>query len=265
MIQLPDKKAIQSAFDRAATRYDQASSVQKKICQQLLDGLNFFTPPHQTFNACRENDFRVLDAGCGTGFGSGLIAQRFPQAQITQLDLSLAMLQQTLLKHKVVGDLEQLPLSAQVFRLYWSSLSVQWCELNPVLSEAFRVLKPGGQIAMATLGISTFDELKQTFAQIDHFNHTLEFVDSQAVFDAAASAGFQNIKVCQHTETTYHHSVVALLHSIKAVGANQIPHTTQSRKLNRTALKQLANAYESLRTDAGLPLSYQVIRLYADR
>lgn len=255
MIPLPPKKAIQHAFDRAAHRYDEAASLQKYVCKQLLDGLHL-----------SEDTLDVLDAGCGTGLGSALIAQRYPKAQITQLDLSLAMLNQSVFPKKILGDLEQLPIREHRFDLYWSSLSVQWCNLDQALHEAHRVLKPGGHLAIATLGLDTFQELRHAFAQLDPFNHTLAFLDSQQIHDLSLSRGFKNLKMQVETKISYHPNLTALLHSIKAVGANQISNANPAaRKLSRSGFEKLSNAYETMRTPAGLPLRYQVIRVYAHR
>lgn len=251
-LDLPRKRAVQQAFDRAAARYDQAASIQKQICHRLFADINLIKNPET-----------ILDAGCGTGFGSQLLCRRYPFAQIAQLDLSMSMLKQNEQPIKTVGDLEQLPIANNAVDLYWSSLSVQWCDLTSVLQEAHRVLKPAGTMAIATLGRQTFRELRTAFAQIDTQSHTLNFVDSLQVEHTAKTLGFSKLCVLTHTETTYHANLGNLLHSIKAVGANQIDYSNHRRPLTRQALAHLTDNYEKMRTAQGLPLTYQVIRLYA--
>ena len=63
-----NKQRVQHAFDRAATTYDGAAVVQRRVCDRLLAELAWDgTPPA-----------RILDAGCGTGYGAGILRHRWP-------------------------------------------------------------------------------------------------------------------------------------------------------------------------------------------
>ena len=64
------KQRVRESFDRAATTYDAAAVVQRRICQRLLDELDPALPAPAS----------VLDAGCGTGYGARLLRQRWPAA-----------------------------------------------------------------------------------------------------------------------------------------------------------------------------------------
>lgn len=250
----PAKARVRRSFERAAPSYDSAADVQRRICDTLAAHL---PPPRQAPS-------RLLDAGCGTGYALPLLQARFPAAQALALDLSQGMLQR--IAHpccRLLGDLENLPLVTGSLDLYWSSLAVQWCELPQVLAEARRVLAADGQLALATLGPGTFHELRHAFAGVDAHAHTLAFHSADEVRQIAAAAGFFTVDVRQHGETAYYADFRSLLKAVKAVGANQLGEGRRTSLLSRAAFARAEAACETLRTPAGLPLSYEVITLYA--
>jgi len=97
-------------------------------------------------------DDRVLDVGCGTGFGTeGLLDHT---EHVYGLDQSRHQLEQAwkkLGKHNPVafhfGDAERLPFEDGSFDVVWSSGSIEYWP-NPVtgLRELRRVVEPGGQV-----------------------------------------------------------------------------------------------------------------------
>jgi demethylmenaquinone methyltransferase/2-methoxy-6-polyprenyl-1,4-benzoquinol methylase len=97
-------------------------------------------------------DDRVLDVGCGTGFGTeGLLRET---EHVHGLDQSVHQLEKAwakLGKHDPVafarGDAERLPYKDDTFDALWSSGSIEYWP-NPVdaLAEFRRVVKPGGPV-----------------------------------------------------------------------------------------------------------------------
>lgn len=79
---------IKDLFDRAAERYDRARR-QLVPCFEDFYGTALDVIPHE-----RDAAIRVLDLGAGTGLLSALIAQAFPRAHFTLVDISDAMLDQ---------------------------------------------------------------------------------------------------------------------------------------------------------------------------
>ena len=95
---------------------------------------------------------RVLDVGCGTGFGTEGLRQYTDD--IHGLDQSVHQMQRAFErfgKHDVVnfyrGDAERLPFADDSFDAVWSSGSIEYWP-NPVdgLSEIRRVAKPGSTV-----------------------------------------------------------------------------------------------------------------------
>ena len=66
----PDlKQRVRASFDRAAVTYDSAAVVQRRVCDRLLATL----VARSTFDTTPPT--HILDAGCGTGYGAGLLRQ----------------------------------------------------------------------------------------------------------------------------------------------------------------------------------------------
>ena len=248
----PAKPLIRRSFDQAADTYDAAAEVQRLACQQLADAL-----PDSPGSGL------ILDAGCGTGYGLRLLLERFPAMQGIGLDIAPAMLHRARPLTTLVGDIEQLPLATSSVDLYWSSLTAQWCALDVVLAEAVRILRRGGQLALATLGSATFNELRTAFASSDNYRHTLNFLTPAAVSAHAQRADLHTIHIAHRPLVTFHKDFRTLLHSIKAIGANQIGTGQRRGLMSRSVWQKAEAAYEQQRQPNGLPLTYDLIFLIA--
>ena len=257
-MQAHTKQSVRQSFNRAATSYDAAAVVQKEVCEQLLARLDYQIPPKQA---------RILDAGCGTGFGARLLQARWPDAQLTLLDFAPAMLAHTLGtgKYRCVADIEALPFANASFNLWWSSLTIQWCNTRHVFKEAHRVLMPDGLLAVSTLGAGTFAELRKAFSAVDAYQHTLNFTTPEEISDALYQLGLKNIHIQRTTSTLHYPDLKTLLRAVKAVGANQVTAGGRSTLMGRTSWQNLETAFERMRTPQGLPLSYDVLMAYATK
>lgn len=98
-----------------------------------------------------EADDRVLDVGCGTGFGTEGILEHTDE--VYGLDQSPHQLEKARDKlgddpvQFCLGDAERLPFADDSFDVVWSSGSIEYWP-NPVdaLEECRRVARPGGQV-----------------------------------------------------------------------------------------------------------------------
>lgn len=250
----PSKARIRDSFERAAPTYDGAADIQRRICTQLAAGLPDIAPA------------RLLDAGCGTGFAQANLQARFPNAHSVALDLSPAMLDRVAAPCcRVSSDLEHLPLADASLDLYWSSLAVQWCDLGTALREAHRALRPNGLVALASLGPATFHELRHAFADVDDYRHTLSFHSENEIRKIAVNQGFAAVNTKKSTKTAFYADFKTLLRAVKAIGANQLGDGRRTSLMSRTTFQRAEAAYEELRRSAGLPLTYDVIYLYAQK
>lgn len=249
----PPKARVRDSFERAAASYDSAAAVQRWVCGRLAASLPAMITPGI-----------ILDAGCGTGFGLRLLRERFLPGNLIGLDIAPAMLARARVappSYRLGGDLEHLPLADASLGLYWSSLTLQWCDLAAALAEADRILWPGGTLAVATLGPGTFAELKEAFAAADRYPHTLSFHDTGAVNALAAAAGFEHLRVWRERKVAHYPDLRTLMRAVKAIGANQLGAGRRTGLMSRQAFARAEAAYEARRQPAGLPLSYDVIFL----
>jgi malonyl-CoA O-methyltransferase len=269
------KSRVRDSFDRAADTYDAAAVVQRRVCQRLLDELEL---RHAATLAAP----RILDAGCGTGYGARLLHARWPGAVIANADFAPAMLALARASRNrrddgdenydsdanatyCAADIEHLPFAAASFDVWWSSLAIQWCQPTAVFAEAARVLRPGGALAVSTLGPRTFAELDDAFAGIDAHRHTLAFCDPATIAGALAHAGFSDVRIVRETHAVHYPDLKTLLRAVKAVGAHNVGDGARSGMLGRRAWQRVEAAYEAHRSAAGLPASYDVILAYAIR
>jgi len=96
---------------------------------------------------------RILDVGCGTGAGALFLAREFPQARVRGVDLSEEMIHAAIAKVGLdpegriafkVADASSLPYSENSFDL------VAQLNMPPFFAELARVLRPGGQVIVAS-------------------------------------------------------------------------------------------------------------------
>ena len=261
----PLKQRVRESFDRAATTYDAAAVVQREVCDRLLEeliisvtlaGAHFGRAP-----------LRILDAGCGTGYGARLLRAKWPAAHITGVDFAPAMLALARRATDVClsADIEDLPFADRHFDLWWSSLSIQWCDVDKVFFEAARVLGPAGRIALSTLGPNTFTELREAFSGVDQHRHTLPFSEPDVISAALAAAGLGELTLRREQHTVYYPDLKQLLRAVKAIGAHNVGAGARSGMLGRSAWQKVEAAYEKHRQAAGLPANYDVILAYGKK
>ncbi len=250
---LPDKRQVAASFSRAAASYDSVAELQRAVGHALLAQLPPGLAPQ-----------RWLDLGCGTGYFSRALGERLPASQGIALDIAEGMLKHARpaggAQHFIAGDAERLPLKTGSFELMFSSLAVQWCaNFDAVLSEAFRVLQPGGVLAFASLCVGTLDELRESWRAADGWVHVNRFRTFEAYQQLCAASGFRVTSLERRPHVLYYPDVRSLTHELKALGAHNLNPGRPGGLTGRARIAALVQAYEQFRQAQGLPATYQVV------
>lgn len=146
---------IQKKFDKAALTYDSFATVQFNSAKILTEYVSRKIQPKT-----------VLDLGCGTGFVTKLLLNKFPKATFTLNDISADML---LVAKKTIGhdvkiikgNMEEIDFEDH--DLIISNLSFQWLEN---MDETVRNLKKRAKVlAFSCILDGTFDEWKTKFLE----------------------------------------------------------------------------------------------------
>ncbi|MNG59711.1 Malonyl-[acyl-carrier protein] O-methyltransferase [compost metagenome] len=240
-----NKQAVASAFSRAAGSYDAAAVLQRDVGERLL-GMG-----------AEHRGERLLDAGCGTGHFS----RRWRELgkQVTALDLAPGMLafarRQQAADHYLLGDIENVPLPAAAVDICFSSLVVQWCsDLPRALAELYRVTRPGGLILFSTLAEGSLAELGDAWQQVDGERHVNDFLPLAQI--DAACAGYRH-RLETERKTLHYPDVMALMRSLKGIGATHLHQGREAGLLSRRRLAALQAAYP--RRGGEFPLSYHLV------
>lgn len=249
---LPDKRQVAASFSRAAASYDSVAELQRDVGQLLLERLPPMVPG------------RWMDLGCGTGYFTRALGARFGEANGLALDIAEGMLRharpQGGAAYFVAGDAERLPLEAASCDLMFSSLAVQWCEaFDSVLSEAYRVLKPGGVFAFTSLCVGTLHELRDSWRQVDSLVHVNRFREFETYRKLCAASGLSVVSLEKHPHVLHYPDVRSLTHELKALGAHNLNPGRPGGLTGRARILALVEAYERFRQTQGLPATYQVV------
>ena len=247
-----NKQAVANAFAKAVNSYDHFASFQRDVGQHLLSLL------------AEPSLGKVLDLGCGTGHFSSILAQK--SDVILALDLAPAMARRAASHHQkilpLVGDADHLPLRDNSITTVFSSLVLQWCdELSKPLTELKRVASK--QVVIATLLQGSLRELASSWQVVDGKPHVNRFLSKAQVELALGQAGIAHYHLEIKTHRLYFSDPRSVLSELKGIGANHL-HSADAKEKGLAGvklLKAMFTQYEQLRTEQGIPVTYQVCYL----
>jgi len=258
-----DKSRMRQSFHRAAKQYDAAAILQRQVREEMLSRLD----------VVKLEPSVILDAGCGTGHGLSALLKQFKKAQGIALDIAEGMLARSRALFPwyrfwqssprfVCADIEAMPIATASVDMVWSNLAVQWCnDMDTVLQEFRRVLKPEGLLMFATLGPDTLNELRE--ASGNGHTHVSRFIDMHDIGDALTRAGFSApVLDVMHYTLTYD-TVESVMRDLKAIGAHNATAGRAKGLSGKGFLHKLRQGYEVFRRDGKLPATYEVVFVHA--
>lgn len=250
-----EKKRVAQSFDRAAPYYNRMALLQKRIGYELLGKLELKKLSCQ----------KILDVGCGTGFCIEQLSHCCELSTYTALDIALGMLQvaRSRLGKEVIyicAEAESIPLADHQFNVVISNLALQWCpNLDLVLSELNRILKPGGLLAFTTFGAETLNELREAWRVVDNFNHVNRFTGVKDIERSMKETGFDQCIIESQSLAIQYPSVIELMQELKGVGAHNVTCGRSRSLTGKGKIFQMIAAYEAMQSDKRIIANYQAI------
>ncbi|MBU1616491.1 MAG: methyltransferase domain-containing protein, partial [Candidatus Margulisbacteria bacterium] len=166
-----NKEMVRANFSRGASLYDDQAFLQKELSDQLLAMLVDCSPT------------RILDLGCGTGYLTGLLAERYPLALVVGIDIAPGMIDAARERSHpniryVVADAENY--TEGRYDLIVANAALQWMDLSLIFSNVLKLLLPGGRFVFSTFGPRSLGELKACGFRVNEFP-SLEAIAAQLV------------------------------------------------------------------------------------
>jgi malonyl-CoA O-methyltransferase len=165
----------------APAHYADAALLANTIGQEMLTRLDWVALKPQV----------VLDVGCGTGFFTRALQERYPEAQVLAVDNAYPMLQaaaqQADAATYLCADAYALPLGDQSVDLIFANLLLPWCDdLEKLMREWRRVLRKDGLLVFTSFGPDTLRVWREELGNLMLPN----FIDMHLVGDVLTKSRF---------------------------------------------------------------------------
>ena len=169
---LQNKKGlVQNVFDQVYDRYDLMNDFMSLGVHRLWKKnlINMMNP------SLNQN---LIDVACGTGDIAGLFLKHVNESsQVTCIDPNRGMInkgKEKLSKFKninwIISQAENIPLSDNLFDFYTISFGLRnTAEISNALSEAYRVLKPGGRflcLEFSKIQNTNFEKIYKNYSRL---------------------------------------------------------------------------------------------------
>jgi malonyl-CoA O-methyltransferase len=251
MPELLNRFKIAKSFGSASKSYDVSSRLQRYTGKHLMSFL-----PNRT-------DLTVVDLGSGTGFFTDILASKFQQT--IGVDISkkmLAFAQENRSKEItwLEADAYHLPFQENSIDVIYSNLVIQWCDqLDLLVKEILRVLKPGGLFIFSTLLDGTLHELKSSWAQVDDEKHVIDFKIHDYLDKVFNNTSCKLLEHKTQNLILEYQSVIHLARELKGLGANYVAKEKGKGLAGKDKWKKMTTSYQDFQESSGIyPATYCV-------
>ena len=143
-------------------------------------------------------------------------------------------------------------------------LQMAWLEPEAVLTEALRVLRPGGSLLFCTFGPDTLQQLRWAWGEVDEFPHVHPFIDMHLIGDQLLRCGFARPIVDVDRVTVEYERADLLYADLRGEGFTNILQARRKTLTGKARFDGFGKALDSLRESgagAGAPLAitYELI------
>ncbi|MFH1798686.1 MAG: adenosylmethionine--8-amino-7-oxononanoate transaminase [Candidatus Omnitrophota bacterium] len=234
-----DKTIVIRNFSKSARDYDKHAKIQKKCAEKLVE-----------YRAGRKKIESILEIGCGTGVYTGILREKYKQADITAIDISKDMIKNARKKNSknniqfIVMDGEEIDLPGK-FDLITSNASFQWfSNFDNVLESFSKLLSDKGGLSFSTYGPDTFKELKKV---IEIYRGRVQAISSSRflpldVLESSLKKRFKNVEIKKECFSASFSSLWEFLRDIKKSGARG-EGLVGGVFLGKTAIKEMGEIY----------------------
>ena len=218
-------ESVSGGFSQTASDYDDAVRFNIEGAQRLVLAI----PPG------RYDD--VLDVGCGTGWATQAVIDRFRPARVTGVDPAEGMLEQC--RAKLAGaegveitllqaDVENMPVPEASFDLVICSMAYHWFPRKWAAAAAMaRALKPGGVVAILMSGRGGEQAYRDVIANVEPINYRWlgafdgNLRNQEEMEDYLVQAGLEPLDVWMETRVR-HTTVEAYMERMRVVAGHMI-------------------------------------------
>lgn len=213
------KQKIAKSFGNNRSYYDEHANIQKQVAPKLADLLPAITAP------------KILEIGCGTGFLTRILFEKYPDGIFHITDLSPDMVEYCQRKHPhnqatfFQMDGENTNCDNE-YDLIVSAMTFQW--FNAPM-EALDKLSQKGDVYYSSLGSDNFKEWRNALKQNNLSDGTIPTIE------------WPNIISEEHIKES-HDSGKSFLNSLKQIGV--ATPSVNYKNLNHTNLKRALSAFD---------------------
>ncbi|MDY0883704.1 methyltransferase domain-containing protein [Dongia soli] len=257
-------RPIAQRFAEALPTYDQAADIQRRSAADLVAIIATLPLPDAP---------QLLELGCGPGTLTRQLHRQFPKMQAMISDiapavaaacrdrLTLNRIHDAANVYRFVAMDGELPAVADSsFDLVCANLAVQWFrDLPQSLARLTAALRPGGYLAVTTLGRETFKEWHAVHAKLGLVAATPVYPTVERL-TADLSAATRVYLTREELLVSHHPTALDFLQSLRLIGAD-FP-AAGSRPLSPGALRRVLKQMDA---SDRVAVSYQIVTLVLQR